>query len=125
MADNVAISAGTGTTVGADERTINSIPVQVQRVVVEGGTAILTGQVVPTATAATLLAARETRKSVTFLNGTNMTVFIGPATVTTANGFELPAGAGITIPTTALVQVIVATVTGLIGEISYIEAYDS
>lgn len=125
MADNVAITAGAGTDIAADERTIATVAVKVQRVVVEGGTAIATGQVVPTATAATLLAARETRKEVTFVNLTNMAVFIGPATVTTANGFELPAGAGITVPTTALFQIIVASVTGLTGDVLYVEAYDS
>lgn len=32
MADSVAITAGSGTTVGTDERTINSVVVPVQRV---------------------------------------------------------------------------------------------
>lgn len=125
MADDVAITAGSGTTIGADERTINSVAVKVQRVVVEGGTAIATGQVTPTASAATLLAARETRKDMTFYNGTNMTVYIGPASVTTANGLALIPGAGITIRSTALIQNIVATITGLTGVVSYIETYDS
>lgn len=125
MADDVPITAGSGTTIGADERTINSASVKVQRVVSEGGTALATGQVTPTASAATLLAARETRKDVTFYNGTNMVVYIGPATVTTANGFALPPGAGLTIRTTALLQNIVATVTGLTGVVSYVESYDS
>lgn len=125
MADNVAISAGSGVTVGTDERTINAIAVEVQRVVVEGGTAIATGQVTPTATAATLLALRDTRKSCTFYNGTNMTVFVGPATVTTANGFGIPAGGALTITTTALVQNIVASVTGLTGVVHYVESYDA
>lgn len=124
MADDVALPAASGT-VGADERTINSVAVKVQRVVTEGGTAFATGQVTPTATAATLLAARETRKTVTLYNGTNMTVFVGPATVTTANGFGIPAGAALTIPTTALLQVIVASVTGLAGAIHYVESYDA
>ena len=76
-------------------------------------------------TAATLLAARETRKDVTFYNGTNMTVYIGPATVSAANGFALIAGAGLTIRTTALLQIIVSTVTGLTGVVSYAESYDA
>src|SRR6187200_604787 len=125
MADDVAITAGSGTTVGADERTINSTAVKVQRVVSEGGTAVATGQVTPTGTAATLLAARETRKVATFFNGCNMTVYIGPATVTTGNGFELQPGAGLSIPTTALVQLIVASAMGLTGVVSYVESYDS
>lgn len=125
MADDVAITAGSGTTVGADERTINAVAVKVQRVVSEGGTAIATGQVTPTASAATLLAARETRKVMTFYNGTNMTVYIGPASVTTANGLALLPGAAVSIPSTALIQNIVSTVTGLTGVVSYVESYDS
>lgn len=125
MADNVAITAGSGTTVGTDERTINGTAVQVQRVDEQGGTAFATGQVTPTASAATLLAARETRKDCTFYNGTNMTCYIGPATVTTSNGFALLPGAGLTVRTTALLQVILTTATGLSGVISYIESYDS
>jgi hypothetical protein len=121
----VSITAGSGTVVGTDERTINSVAVQVQRVNEQGGTAFATGQVTPTASAATLLAARDTRKSVTFINGTNMTVYIGPATVTAANGAAIPPGAGITVETTALIQNIVSTVTGLTGVVSYVENYDS
>lgn len=125
MADDVAITAGSGTTVGADERTINAVAVKVQRVVVEGGTSIATGQVTPTATAATLIAARETRKSVVFYNGTNLTVYVGPATVTTSNGFAMPPGSGLTLTTTALVQNIVASVTGLTGVVYYAETFDA
>ena len=125
MADNVAITAGSGTTVATDERTINSVAVQVQRTIDQGGTAVATGQVTPTASAATLLAARDTRKSALFYNGTNMTVFIGPATVTTANGFGVPAGASLEVSTTALLQNIVSTVTGLTGVVYYVETYDA
>lgn len=125
MSDNVTITAGSGTTVATDERTINAVAVQVQRVVDQGSTAIATGQVTPTASAATLVAARDTRKYVTIFNGTNMTVYIGPATVTTANGFELRSGAGKDVLNTALLQLIVASATGLTGVISYDEGYDS
>ncbi len=124
MADNVAISAGSGTTVGTDERTINAVAVQVQRVDEQGSTAIATGQVVPTTTAATLLAARETRKRVTFLNQGSTDAYIGPATVTTANGFPLAVGAAVTMYTTALVQAIIASGT-MTGYVAYFEEYDS
>lgn len=46
MADNVSITAGAGTTVATDERTISSTTVQVQRVVDQGGTAFANGKVV-------------------------------------------------------------------------------
>ena len=122
MADNVAIAAGSGTTVGTDERTINSVAVQVQRVDEQGSTALANGQVAPTNTAGTLIAARDTRKRVTFLNTGSVNVYIGIATVTTANGFVLAPGAAITLNTQALVQAITASGT---GAVSYIEEYDA
>lgn len=122
MADDVAITAGSGTTIGADERSINSVNVKVQRVVVEGGTSFATGQVAPTNSAATLLAARETRKSVTFVNVGTVDVYIGPATVTTGNGLKLEVGASITMYTTALIQAITSSGT---GSVHYVEYYDA
>ena len=123
MADNIAITAGSGTTVGTDERTISSTSVHVQRVSPEGGTGWATGQVVPTASAATLLAARETRLHATIFNNTNMTVFVGPATVTNANSFPLLPGAAVDFYHTALLQLIVDSTTGLTGKVCYSEEY--
>lgn len=125
MADDVAITAGSGTTVGADERTINSVAVKVQRVVVEGGTAFATAQYTPTASAATLIAARETRKSVVIVNGSNVDIFIGPATVTTSNGIRVSPGASLTVNTTALIQSISSSITGLVGVVYTLETYDA
>lgn len=121
-ADNVAVTAGSGTTIGTDERTINSVAVQVQRVDEQAGTAVATGQVAPTNSAATLLAARDTRKTVTFVNQGTVNVYIGPATVTTGNGFLLVPGAGVDINTTALLQAITSSGT---GAIHYVETYDA
>src|SRR5689334_18790527 len=104
MADDVAITAGSGTTVGADERTINSVAVKVQRVVVEGGTAFANGHVEISNTAATIVAARETRKRVTIINFQTVPVYVGVATVTASNGVKLDPGAAITLDTTALIQ---------------------
>jgi hypothetical protein len=125
MADDVAITAGSGTTVGADERTINSVAVKVQRVVVEGGTDFATAQYTPTASAATLIAARETRKNVVIYNGSNVDIYVGPATVTTGNGFKVPPGAGLTLTTTKLVQSISSSITGLTGVVYTAETFDA
>jgi hypothetical protein len=126
MADDVAITAGSGTTVGADERTINSVAVKVQRVVVEGGTAMANGQVNISSTAATLLAARETRKHVMFVNRQVEPVYIGIATVTTSNGFKLDPGDSVEFDTTALIQGITAAATlDSAQKVHYIETYDS
>lgn len=124
MADNVAITAGSGTTVGTDERTINSTSVQVQRVDEQGSTAISTSQVTPTTTAGTLIAARDTRKRVIFSNNGSTDAYVGPATVTTSNGFKIPPGYTLTLYTTALVQAIIASGT-MTGAVHIVEEYDS
>jgi lipopolysaccharide export system protein LptA len=124
MADNVAITAGSGTTVGTDERTINSVAVQVQRVDEQGSTAIATGQVVVTTTSATLVAARDTRKRVVIHNNSGNDIWLGPGTVTTANGFHLEVGASVTLYTTAVINALIASGT-MSGDVDYIEEYDS
>jgi len=124
MADNVAITAGSGTAVSTDERTINATTVHVQRVNDIGSSAIANGQVNISNSAATLLAARDTRKRVTFVNRMPVAVFIGIATVTTANGFQLDPGAAITLHTTALIQGITAASTSSVY-VHYIEEYDA
>lgn len=127
MADDVAITAGSGTTIGADERTINSTAVKVQRVVAEGGTAIAADDISVTTSAPLVCAARETRKSITVLASPANTeaIYVGASNVdgaTPANGFRLDPGAAITIPTTAAVyaDAISATQTCY-----FIESYDS
>jgi hypothetical protein len=121
LADNVAITAGAGTNVATDERSINSVTVHVQRVGEIGAAAIANGQTAPTNSAANIVAARETRKTVTLVNHGSVDVYVGAATVTTANGVKVPAGASITIPTTAAVQGITASGT---GAVHYVETYD-
>lgn len=122
MADNVAITAGSGTTIATDERTINATTVQIQRVVGIGSTAIATGQAAPTGTAGTLVAARDTRNRLVLTNFGTQDVFVGPATVTTSNGHKIPPGASLTLYTTALVQGITSSGT---GSVHYVEEYDS
>lgn len=124
MADDVAITAGSGTSIAADERTINAVAVKVQRVTDQGGTAFATAQTSISSTAATLIAARETRKMVTIVNRQVEPVFIGPATVTSSNGVRLDPGDSVTIYTTALIQGITSAATGG-GAIHTVEVYDS
>lgn len=121
MADTVAITAGSGTTIGTDDR--GSIG-HVQRVDEQGSTAIATGQVVVTTTAATLVAARDTRKRLIIRNNSSCDCWIGPATVTTANGFRVEVGCSLTLYTTALVQAIIASGT-MVGDVDYVEEYDA
>lgn len=124
MADNTAVSAGVGTTIATDERTINAIVAHVQRVVEQGSTAIATAQVVVTTTAATLVAARDTRKRLIIRNNASVDCWVGPPTVTTANGFRIEVGASLTLYTTALVQAIIASGT-MTGDVDTIEEFDA
>lgn len=126
MADNVTIDNGalTDFTPGTDERTINGTAVHVQRVDEQGASAIATTQVVVTTTAGTLIAARDTRKRVILRNNSNQDCWVGPATVTTANGFRLDVGYSLALCTTALIQAIIASGT-MTGNIDVLEEYDS
>lgn len=124
MADNVAITAGTGTTVATDERTINSTSVQVQRVVDQGGTAFAQNQITVDTTAGgvTIAAARETRKSILVVNRGAVDIYIGTGSVTTSNGFLLRQNDGIKLETTAEVKGITASSS---STAHYTEEYDA
>ncbi len=126
MADNVAITAGSGTTIATDERTIASVAAQVQRVDEQGGQTILANVVSVTTTAASATSARDTRKYITILASPANTdvVYIGSSTVaaeTPANGIRLDPGASITLYTTAVVWADAVSGT---QTINYIEVYD-
>jgi len=71
-----------------------------------------TGQVAPTTSAGTVVIARPTRRIVNIANRGAVTVFLGPATVTTANGYSLLAGEAKDFVTGALIQGITASGTG-------------
>lgn len=88
----------------------------------KGAPNIANGQVTASGTAATLVAARATRRGVTMKNlDTVITVYVGVATVTTANGMPLRAGESMSIDSTALVQVIAASGSPVVA---YLETYD-
>ena len=123
MADNVAITAGSGTAVAADERTIAATTVYVQRVSEIGSTAIAVARITPTTSPATLVAARDTRKRLVITNNSNTTVYVGPATVSTANGYPIGVGYTLTLYTTILVQCIIASGTAS-ADVACVEEYD-
>jgi hypothetical protein len=79
-----------------------------------GALNLATGQVTAGA-AATLVIARPTRKRVTITNtdGSNA-VYIGPATVTSGNGFKLAAGATVVLTWVGLIQVLAAAGSPLV-----------
>lgn len=123
MADNFEVTPGTGEKVATDERTIGGITeVNVQRVDEIAANDLATGQVTATTTAATLVAARDTRKSVTIVNHGSVDVYVGKATVTTANGAKIPPGASRTFRTVVLLQCITASGSALVD---YEDEFDS
>lgn len=124
MSDNVAITAGTGTTVGTDERTINSTAVQIQRVDEQGSTSFAQGQVSVDTTGGgvTIIAARETRKAAVIVNRGTIAIYVGSGSVTTANGFQLNPNDSVRISTTAAIKGITASST---ATAHYIEEFDA
>lgn len=79
-------------------------------------------QVTAGAAASTLLAARATRRNAIFRNtDASLSVYIGAATVTAANGFLLKAGESIVWDAVGLVQVIAPSGAPVV---CYVEAYD-
>ena len=87
-----------------------------------GGIKYNNGQVTASTTAGTLVPANPTRRSVLIRNmDAAITIYIGKATVTSANGFPLKAGESFPFDTSQLIQVIAASGT---PSVSYIEVYD-
>lgn len=130
MADDVAITAGSGTNVAADERTINSVTVKIQRVIVIGSSAFKADQLAPTTTATSAsIAARETRVSVDITNIGTVDLYVsdvatnaGSPSTTTDNSLRLPIGASVNLPTTAGIYIFTGSGT---GAAHYLEYYDS
>lgn len=88
----------------------------------QGAANIATGQVATSTTAATFVIARATRRSATLKNtDASITVYIGPATVTSSNGMPLKAGESISVDWVGLIQVIAASGT---PTVAYVDVWD-
>ena len=124
MADNVAITAGTGTNVASDERSIAGVTVQVQRMADIGSSAIANNQVTVDTTVGGVIvaAARETRRSILIMNRGTVAIYVGNGTVSSTNGVQVNAGEGIVLSTTAQIKAITASSS---ATVHYIEEYDS
>ncbi len=74
---------------------------------ITGAANLATSQVTSTSSAATLVVARPTRRSVLIRNtDAANSIWVGPATVTTANGFLIKAGESVPFTWVGLIQVI-------------------
>ena len=123
MADNVTLP-GAGVIVGARSRTVNSISVEAQLTEELGSAVIYTTQVNVTNSAATLIAARSDRLRVRITNRQSEPIFVGPATVTTANGYQIDPGDEKVFQTTALLQAITAAASGASEKTHILEEAD-
>jgi hypothetical protein len=116
MADTVAITAGSGTVISTDERTINSTAQHVQRIVPLGGSTIANAHVTVTNSATEIRAATETQQRTVIANFQTVPVYVGAATVTTSAGFRLDPGASLTLHTAAAVEGITSAAYTAAGE---------
>jgi hypothetical protein len=125
LSDTIPITAGTGTTVSTDERTIAATAQHVQRVAPHGAPLFAAAQVTVTNSSTTIAAARDTRHSVTIVNYQTVAVYIDDAAATTA-AFRLDPGASITIFTGAVVNGITSAAYTASGDakVHVLEAYD-
>lgn len=104
MADNVSITAGSGTVISTDERTISSTTQHVQRVYDMGATSGSAGQTTVTNSSTTIKAADETRKRIILVNNQTVPVYIDPSGGTaTTSMFRLDPGASVTLSVTCAV----------------------
>lgn len=76
------------------------------------------GPITVNATATVIVALNSSRNSVAIANTGSVTVYVGDANVTTANGFPIAAGASLGLNTTSAVYGIVATGTGTVAYIA-------
>lgn len=118
----VSIAGSVAVTGPLTDAQLRATPVPSSISSIDGEGSIASAQVSVTTTAGTVVAARAGRRSLLIVNHGTTDVFLGPATVTVANGILLPGvkGASISIPTTALVQGIVAAGA---QTVSYIEVF--
>jgi hypothetical protein len=125
VADNVAVTAGSGTNIATDERTIASTTVHIQRVAMLGAQNIVTAQTTVTNSSTTIAAARETRYRLVIVNRQTVPVFIELTTATTSD-FRLDPGDSVTLYTTGLVAGITSAAYTASGDakIHSIEEYD-
>lgn len=92
MADNLAITPGSGATLATDETTINATAAHVQRVSTGAAPAVDYGNTACTTTATLIMAANYERKGFV-IQATDGTVYLGDdSSVTTSTGFPLATG---------------------------------
>ena len=91
MSDNIAITPGSGATLGTDETTISGTAVHVQRVSTGAAPSLSAGNTACTTTATLIVAANVERKGL-LIKAIDGAVYLGGSGVTTGTGFLLNSG---------------------------------
>lgn len=126
MSDNVAVTAGSGTTVATDERSIDGNTVHVQRVSPHGSPSFTVGQVSVSTTTTAIASTNSTRHSITMVNRQLVSVWLANAPANVGTGFRLDPGDTVTWATTAQVHAIASTAYTAVGDakVHYTEIHD-
>jgi hypothetical protein len=126
LTDNVAVTAGSGTNMATDERTIAAVTVHVQRVYEIGATAGAVGQITVTNTSTQVVAARDTRKNITIVNRQTVPIYVDHASSATTGDFRLDPGDSLTLHSTSAVNAITAAPYSAVGDakVHFTEQYD-
>jgi len=126
LADNVAVTAGAGTNIATDERTIAATTVHVQRVGEIGSASGATGQVEISNSTTAVAAARDTRKRIVIINRQSVAIFVDPGPSATTSDLRLEPGDALTLYTTVAINAITAAAYTASGDakVHYIEEYD-
>lgn len=126
MADNVAVTAGTGTNMATDERTIAATTVHVQRVGEVGSATGAAGQTTISNSSTAIAAARDTRKRIIIANRQTVPIFVDPGGTATTGDLRMEPGDTLTLVTTVAVNAITSAAYTASGDqkVHYIEEYD-
>ena len=123
MADNIAVTAGSGTNVGTSDRS----GVHIQHFLSLGSESIAATHVTVTNTSTEILAARAGRRRAVITNYQTVPIYVGQDTITTSTGHRLDPGMSIVLHTVGVIDGITSAAYTAAGEddkTHVIEEYD-
>lgn len=123
MADNVAVTAGSGTNIGTSDRS----SVHIQHILSLGSETIAATHVTVTNSSTEILAARAGRRRAIITNYQTVPIYVGQDTITTSTGHRLDPGASIVLHSVGVIDGITSAAYSAAGEddkTHVIEEYD-
>ena len=123
MADDVQITAGSGTTIATQDRSGRHL----QEVLPTGAATIAATHVTVTNTSTEILAARAGRRRAVITNYQTVPIYVGQDTITTSTGHRLDPGASLMLETVAVIDGITSASYSAAGEddkVHVVEEYD-